>query len=442
MRELVDKVWLKNRAVVSDGFKESLDYISTRLPINIYEYPSRTSVFDWTIPQKWNLKEAYIEVDGERILDAAHNPLVVMIGSASVDKEMKLEELFQHIFIDNENPFSIPYMYEHYNDGTKWGFCMSAHATQQLVPLAQKKFRVVIDAEHTDGNMYVGEYVHRGESPKSIVLVAHLDHPAQVQDGLSGCAVLLDFAQNIIQNMKDNYYTYRVLFVPETLGSLAYLSSFPKRQDDIKFGSFFEMMGVPNQPLVLQDAFEPDTEIAHAFHTAIVDVTGQDEKIQPYRSVVVNDDCVFNAPGIEIPMVSLSRSASRDIIQSTHFKGYHTSADDVTNISWENMYQSLSVLIYAINILETNRLVKRKYKGIPHLSKHGLWISRAQDPILNAKTKDIIDMLRKDVTILDIARATGVKFHATAEFIGAMEAKGLIKTRRAVIDQGRIIGAK
>ncbi len=442
MRDFLDKVWHKNRAVVSDGFKESLDYIATRLPLNIYEYKSRTSIFDWEVPQKWNLKEAYIEVDGERILDAASNPLAVMIGSVSVDQEMELPELFNHVFVDNTFPFSIPYVYEHYNDGTKWGFCMSQHMTQQLMPMIKKKFRVVIDAEHVDGEMYVGEYVHRGESPKSIALVAHLDHPAQVQDGISGCAVLLDFAQNVIQQMKDNYYTYRVLFVPETLGSLAYLSSFPKRQDDIKFGCFFEMMGVPNQELVLQDAFESDTEIAHAFHTALVDVTGNDEKIQPYRSVVVNDDCVFNAPGIEIPMIGLSRSASRDILQSSHFKGYHTSADDITNVSWENMYQSLSVLIYAINILETNRLVKRNYKAIPQLSKHGLWISRAQDPILNAKTKDIVDMLRKDVTILDIARATGVKYHATAEFIGAMEAKGLVKTRRAVIDQGRIIGAK
>lgn len=442
MRDFVNKVWNKNRAVVSDGFRESLDYIATRLPINIYEFPSRTNIFDWTVPQKWNLKEAYIEVDGEKFYSTEHNPLAVMIGSAAVDKEMELTELFQHIFVDNKYPFSVPYVYEHYNDGTRWGFCMSQHMTQQLTTMGNKKFRVVIDAEHVDGEMCIGEYVHRGESPKSIVLMAHLDHPGQVQDGLSGCAILLDFAQNVIQQMTDNYYTYRVLFVPETLGSLAYLSNFPKRQDDIKFGCFFEMMGVHNQPLVVQDAFKPDTEIAHAFHTAVVDVTGHDEKIQPYRSVVVNDDCVFNAPGIEIPMIGLSRSASRDIVESTHFVGYHTDADDATNVSWEHMYQSLSVLIYAVNILETNRLVKRNYKGIPQLSKHGLWIPRAQDPILNAKTKDIVDMLREDTTILDIARATGVKYHATAEFVGAMEAKGLVKTRRQIIDKGRIIGAK
>ena len=98
------------------------------------------------------------------------------------------------------------------------------------------------------------------------------------------------------------------------------------------------------------------------------------------------------------------------------------------------------MVIYATNILETNRIVKRNYKGIPHLASHGLWISREQDPVLNAKTKDIIDMLRGDVSILEIAEKTKVKYHAVAEFIGAMEARGLVKTQRELIDRGRIIG--
>ncbi len=441
MRDMIDKLWLKNRAIVSDGFAESLAYISPRLPINIYKVPSGSKCFDWTIPKKWNIREAYIEVDGNRILDVANNPLFVLIGSGPVDETMTLEELLNHVYIDNENPFSIPYMYEHY-DNVRWGFCMSNHAVQQLFQYKDKEFKVKIDSDHEDGDLLIGEYVHRGESPKSIVLFAHLDHPAQVQDGLSGCAVLLDFAQNIIMKMKDNYYTYRILFLPETLGSLAYLSTFPKRQDDIKFGCCLEMVGVPNQELVLQDAFKPDTEIARAFRVALRDVAKVEDALQPHRSVVVNDDGVFNSPGIEIPTVTMTRSASRDIIKSRHYKEYHTSGDDVTNISWENMYQSLSALIYAVNVLETNRLVKRKYKGIPHLAAHGLWIAREQDPILNAKMKDIIDMLRDyDVSIIDIALKTGVKYHAVAEFIGAMEAKGLVKTQRQLIDKGLIVYA-
>lgn len=440
MRDMIESLWLKNRAVVSDGFEESLAYIQTRLPINIYKVPSGSKCFDWTIPKKWNIREAYIEVEGNRVLDFESNPLVVLIGSGPVDKKMSLEELLHYVYIDSDNPFSIPYMYEHY-DNDRWGFCMTNHMVQQLLPLKDKEFYVKIDSDHEDGDLLIGEYVHRGESPKSITLFAHLDHPAQVQDGLSGCAVLLDFAQNVIQQMKDNYYTYRILFLPETLGSLAYLSSFPTRLIDTKFGCCLEMVGVPNQPLVLQDAFTPDTEIAKAFQLALRDVAKSEEGIQPHRSVAVNDDGVFNSPGIEIPTVSLTRSACRDIVQSKHYKEYHTSGDDVTNISWENMYQSLSVLIYAINVLETNRIVKRNYKGIPHLSAHGLWISREQDPVLNAKTKDIIDMLRDDISILEIAEKTDVKYHAVAEFIGAMEAKGLVKTQRELIDRGRIIGA-
>jgi aminopeptidase-like protein len=249
-------------------------------------------------------------------------------------------------------------------------------------------------------------------------------------------------AENVIKGMKDNYYTYRVLFLPETIGSLAYFSMFPKRLDDIKFGCCLEMVGVPNQPLVLQDAFIPDTTIAKAFQKAIDDVCGKTEGIKPYRSVVVNDDGVFNSPGIEIPTVALSRSASTNIVESSHFDSYHTSGDDISNVSWENMFQAVSVLIYAINILEMDRLVKRNYIGIPHLSAHGLWIPREQDPTMNAKMKDVLDMFRSDDTsILDVAIKTETKFHAVAEFVGALEAKGLIKTRRQVVMKGRIIGA-
>jgi aminopeptidase-like protein len=441
MQAMVDKLWLKNRAIISDGFKESLDYIQSRIPINVYKAKSGTKCFDWTVPKKWNIREAYIEVEGQRILDIETNPLHVLIGSGPVDKKITLEELLDHIYIDNKSPFSVPYVYEHY-DNEKWGFCLSNHHVQQLMPLKDKEFYVKIDADHEDGELLIGEYVHIGESAKSIALFAHLDHPAQVQDGLSGCAVLVDFVENILSQMKDNYYTYRVIFMPETIGGLAYLSMFPKRIDDIKFGCCLEMVGVPNQELIVQDAYIPNTELAEAFEQALRDVCATDEPVLPYRSVVVNDDGVFNAPGIEIPTIALTRSASREDIDARHFKGYHTTADSVLNMSWENMYETLSVLIYAVNIMETNMLVKRKYTGIPHLFSRGLWIPRSQDPLMNSKIKEMLDKLRDyDVTILDLARDTRLKYHVAAEFIGAMEATGLVKTRRKTIDRGRVIGA-
>jgi aminopeptidase-like protein len=212
--------------------------------------------------------------------------------------------------------------------------------------------------------------------------------------------------------------------------------------DDIKFGCCLEMVGVPNQELVLQDAFVSDTELSNAFKQALRDVTALDEPVLPYRSVVINDDGVFNAPGVEIPTVALTRSASRENIDVSHFKGYHTTADSALNMSWENMYETLSVLIYAVNIMETNVLIKRKYTGMPHLSSHDLWIPRSQDPLMNSKIKQLLDMLRdSDISVLDIALETRLKYHVVAEFVGALESKGLVKTRRRVLDRGRVIGA-
>lgn len=441
MRDTINKLWNKRRSVVSDEYTESLDYINSRVAINRYKVKSGEKILDWTVPKKWTLKDAYLEVDGEKVLDAMQHPLHVLVGSASVDVTMQFEELLQFIYIDNQNPLSIPYMYEHYNEDGGWGFCLSSHDVEQLLGVLRgKQVRAVIEAEHTDGEMEIGEYVKRGESPHSIALFAHLDHPGQVQDGLSGCALLVEFADNVLEHMKDNYYTWRVLFFPETLGSLAYFSMFPKRADDIKFAACMEMVGVPNQPLVVQDAFKSGTDFTDALVTAVKDVTGRpvDEVLQPYRSVVVNDDGVFNAPGIDIPTAVLTRSASRDIIKSTHFKGYHSSSDDITNVSWEGMYEALGCVIYAVNIMETDMKVVRKYTATPHLSAHGLWISRQQDPVLNAKVKDILDMLREDATVLGIAKATGLRYTLVARFIGQLERAGLVKTRRK-IETGRVI---
>jgi aminopeptidase-like protein len=439
MRDTINNLWLKRRSVVSDEYKESLDYINSRVSINRYKVKSGTKCFDWTIPKKWTLKDAYIEVDGEKVVDAMTHPLNVLVGSGSIDITMPFEELLKYIYIDNQNPLSVPYMYEHY-DNDRWGFCLSSHDVDQLFRVLQgKQVRAVIDAEHTDGEMEVAEYIKRGKSPDSIALFAHLDHPGQVQDGLSGCAILVEFVDKVLDTIKDNHYTWRILFFPESLGSLAYFSMFPKRMEDIKFAACLEMVGIPNQPLVVQDAYIPNTEFADAMVAAVSDVTNRNDVLQPYRSVVVNDDGVFNAPGVDIPTVVLTRSASRDIIQSSHFKGYHSSKDDVTNVCWENMYEAMGALIHAVNIIETNVVIKRKYTAIPHLSSHGLWVSRQQDAVLNAKVKDILDMLRDyDVTVLDIAKATGLRYPVVASFIAQLEKAGLVKTRRK-IETGMVV---
>lgn len=439
MRRIVDNLWSKRRSVVSDDYKESLDLINTKLAINKYKVKSGEKILDWTVPKKWTLNDAYIEFDGEKVFNAMEHPLNVLVGSASVDTMLPVQQLLDFIYIDTNNPLSIPYVYEHYNTENRWGLCMSSTDVNALMQLVQGgEVRVVIDAVHEDGEMLIGEYVKRGSSSDSIALFAHLDHPGMMQDGLSGCAVLAEFGDRILDQMKDNYYTYRILFFPETLGSLAYFSMFPKRIEDIKFGVCLEMVGVPNQDLVVQDAFVSDTEIANALEVAVKDVTGNDEVLFPYRSIVVNDDGVFNSPGIEIPTVSLTRSASRDILKSDHFRGYHSSSDDINNVSWEGMYETLAVVGYLVNILETNRTIKRQYTGTPNLSAHDLWVPRAQDPHLNKITKDVVDALRGEVTTLEVAKMIGAKYQPVAQYIGLMEKKGLVKTRRKSVG-GRVI---
>jgi len=193
MMKLINDIWFKRRDIVSDGFDESLEYISKIIPLKIHQISSGTKCWTWIIPEKWSVKEAYIEdLEGNRILDLKNHPLHVISYSLPVNKVVTQEELLRHLHTNPKRPDSIPFEFKYYE--RDWGFCIQHN---RLKELTKDKYRVFINSKLEKGNLKVGDYTIEGETDKTVVLVAHLCHPAQVNDDLTGVAVLVDIAKEM-----------------------------------------------------------------------------------------------------------------------------------------------------------------------------------------------------------------------------------------------------
>lgn len=426
MRELVEKLAGLNRSIVSDALEESLQYIQTRVPLLIHRIPSGSKCFDWTVPRKWIMRGGTIEDEkGNVLIDYEEHNLHVVIGSLPIDRVVTHKELIDHLHWIDDDPDRLPYVFKYYE--LDWGFCVRG---KDLEKFQGKNFHVRIDSDYVDGDLCVGECLIEGEVQDSIAFLSHIDHPVQVQDGLSGVAVLVRVAENLLASLDGHkpYYTYRFFFGPETIGSIAYLASNPVAKNAIREAIFFEMLGVPGQDLVLQVPPQKNSCIAKLFKCSLQRNSSRFSIADPL-SVVINDDGVFNSPGVDIPAASLSRSIAKNIYQE-HFPGYHTDVDNMNFMDYEKLDESLKIVEYAIGVLEKDCIPVRNYTAIPHLSSHQLWVDRHQYPGISKMIRYLLYNLDNQTSLFEICCRLSIDFDEARLFMERMESKGLVSFKR------------
>jgi aminopeptidase-like protein len=419
MEELISKLWRLPRDIVSDGYDSALNALSTQVPMMIHEYPTGTECWTWIVPEKWTCHEAWVEtLDGRRLFSYDENPLHVASYSLPLDRVVSREELFAHLHVHPKLPDAIPFVFHYYE--RNWGLCCSQNLKSTL---CDEQYRVRIRSESSYGTLKVGEVVVPGRSRESFVLCAHLCHPAMVNDDLSGVVVGLKVMQALLQKT-DLRYTYRFLILPETIGSVAYLSQEKELVKEMIGGLFLEMLGLEN-PHALQLSFAGDSEADRCLSKALRDADPLGW-IGAFRTVVGNDERQFNAPGVRVPMLSLSRVMPRGSSDWPYYPEYHSSADTPERAVAESLAESRDLVLRMIDSFEANRIPRNLYQGEIFCSRYGLNIDVYKNPEGNRALFDIIFLIDGTKSIAEIARICGIPFESANNVVEELCGLGLV----------------
>ena len=425
MKELIAKLWRLPRDIVSDGYDAALRAISTQIPMTIHEYPTGTECWTWIVPEKWTCHQAWLErLDGQRLFSYNENPLHVVSYSLPINREVSRQELFEHLHVHPKLPDAIPFIFKYYE--RDWGLCCSKNLKDAL---KDDCYRVVINSEVSCGSLKVGEVVVPGQSRESFVLCAHLCHPAMVNDDLTGVVVGLKVMQELLRrpNLK---YTYRFLILPETIGSVAYLSHHEELIPEMVGGLFLEMLGLDN-PHALQLSFAGDTEVDRCL-TQVLKESDPSGWTGPFRTVVGNDERQFNAPGVRVPMLSLSRVQPRGQDSWPYYAQYHSSADTPACASLERLEESRDMVLKMIDAFEADPIPVNLYKGEIFCSRFGLNIDVYANPAGNRALFDIIFLIDGTRSVAEIARVCNIPLESAKGVVEELRRLGLVEYRGAL----------
>ena len=419
--EMIEAIWRVPRDIVSEGYDACLAALARQLPMNICEYPTGTECWSWFIPEKWTCHEAYLEsMDGQRLFSYADNPLHVVSYSLPFEGEVSRRDLFEHLHVHHRIPEAVPFIFKYYE--RDWGLCCSKRLKDTL---HDEKYRVVIKSDFSFGTLKVGEVIVPGMTDECIVLCAHLCHPAMVNDDLSGVVVGMKVMQALL-GRSDLRYTYRFLILPETIGSVAYLSQNEQLIPKMKGGLFLEMLGL-NNPHALQLSFAGDTEADLCFSHALKerDPFGWSGA---YRTIIGNDERQFNGPGVRVPMLSLSRVLPPKM-EDWPYREYHSSHDTPSMTSIKNLEASCEMVLGMIDTIENNRVVANRFKGEIFCSRFGMSFEESSNPEAYRALFHVMDLIDGTHSVAEIASKCGISFGVTAKIVKELETRGLVDQR-------------
>lgn len=404
--DLANKIFPYCRSITGKGVRQTIEDIKEFIEkdidvrLKVYGIPSGTQVFDWTVPKEWIIRKAYIEDEaGCKIVDMENNNLHVLGYSTPVDKWVDLEELLTHIYTQPDQPDVIPYVTSYYKE--RYGFCMSENQKTSLKP---GKYHMFIDSELIDGELNYAEIVIPGESSKEIFFSTYFCHPSMANNECSGPALSAALVR-YVASMKQRRFTYRFIYIPETIGSITYLSQgdhLKHMKETMIAGFNMSCVGDDRDYSIVESRYADtlaDKVLKNVleFHT-----NGHYSRYSFLRRG--SDERQFNAPGIELPVVCYCRT------KFGAYPEYHTSADNMGLVSPSGFQGSFEVMTQVIDALELNRRYRVTVLGEPQLGKRGLYPTISQKGSYNEVTAmmNFIAYADGKSDLLDISNRIGV----------------------------------
>jgi aminopeptidase-like protein len=359
MFALIEQLFPICRSITGNGVRETLAYVRERIPLETQEIPTGTPVFDWTIPNEWNIRDAWIKnAAGDKVVDFQRSNLHVVNYSAPVHKKMTLSELRPHLHTLPERPDDIPYRTSYYNP--TWGFCLSQ---RDLEGLPEGEYEVCIDSTLAAGSLTYGECVLPGKREEEILISCHVCHPSLANDNLSGVALTAALGEWLLS--VEHEYTYRLLFIPGTIGSIAWLSRNEHQVHKVRHGLVVACVGDGGKfhyKHSRRGNAAIDRAVVRVFAERGVDLQVRD--FTPYGY----DERQYCSPGFNLPVGSLTRTPHGQ------FPEYHTSADNLKFITPAALGHSLAMYLAVLEELESSRkYLNQNPHCEPQLGKRGLY---------------------------------------------------------------------
>lgn len=397
--DLIAELYPICRSITGNGVRQTLQLIQKRIPLEIHEVPSGTEVLDWTVPKEWNIRDAYIKnAQGERVIDFKNSCLHVMGYSVPVKGRFQLSELKNHLYTASAHPDWIPFRYSYYHED--WGFCLSQ---QQLEQLADGEYEVMIDSTLEDGSLTYGECYLPGSTTDEVLICVHVDHPAMCNDNLSGVAVATFLAERLAQ-IPDRRLSYRIIFIPTTIGSITWLSRNEANLDCVKYGFSLTCVG-DEGGFTWKETRRGNTEIDRAMKCALRE-SGEKYSLWEFTPFGF-DERQFCSPGFNLPIGCFFRTYSHDYPEN------HTSADNLDLMRPDKLAGSLELCYSVMRILEGNaRYLNTSPKAEPQLGKRGIYRTMG-GPIPNANLIHLFWVLNYsdgEHSLLDIAEKSKFSF--------------------------------
>ncbi len=420
MMSLLSKLGPLHRTLANRDTDLALQIVADVLPGAVIEgFPCGSTAWSWTIPQRWELGAATIKADGETLVDAAWSPLHVINYSLPFKGIVTREELLKHIRTYPDKPHALPFSFSFYEP--VWGFSMP-HSW--LSRFTAEFYEVEIDSRFESGNLNVLTLFIPGEFKETFVICSDICHPTQVNDSLTGVAVAVDIAKRLLAS-PNRKYSYLVMVVPETIGSIGYLANHPEMIARSVGGFFSEMLGTDGE-LVGQRTRQGTGYWDNLLEEALR-ISGQQYKVVNFLKSAGNDEKVLDSPGIDIPTFSLTRYP---------YPEYHTSDDNIDLINIDRLRDGRDVLQGVIELAEKDYIPTLNQPGPIFLSGHGLYPNWRDDSSLLPIWQSFIDVMYAIDgvhSVIELATKGQIPISHFFYWTDAFAEKGLLTKRPFVI---------
>ncbi len=417
IHKFASQLWPLNRSLTGEGLRETLKQISKHLPnLSIKSVKSGTKVFDWIVPPEWYVSEAYIiDPNGKKICDFTTNNLHLVGYSMPLNKKISLKELQKHLHSVPENRDAIPYVTSYYEK--RWGFCLSQNQRESL---KEGEYNVVINSKIFSGKLNYGELILPGKVDKEIFISTYICHPSMANNELSGPTVTTYLAK-WLKELPNRYYTYRIIFIPETIGSITYLSSNLKHLKN-KVIAGFNVSCVGDDRSYSYLPSRNGNTISDKVAKHVLKWIAPNYKCYSWLERG-SDERQYCAPGIDLPIASILRTKYGE------YPEYHTSLDDLKNVvTPKGLNGGYWALRKALELLDKNKNYKNNILCEPQLVKRGFYpkvsSKKSQDDL--KVIKNFLSFCDGEHTLLDIAEKINLPAWELYEFVEKLVSQKVI----------------